>query len=144
MEMKRFSFLGILLGVMTFAMSFVSCSEDNDGEVKAGLVGVWEYTYEVDKGEYLEKNIETYKFNSDNTGTHTETSIMMSNSGSSTSDFTLTNTEKFTYIYDEDDDHLILNFIEEGAYIQYNVMGISQRELMLEDKKGNVYIYLKK
>jgi hypothetical protein len=68
----------------------------------------------------------------------------MSNSGSSTSDLTLTNTEKFTYIYDEDDDHLILNFIEEGAYIQYNVMGISQRELMLEDKKGNVYIYLKK
>ena len=51
--MKRFSFLGFLLGVMTFAISFVSCSEDNDGEVKAGLVGVWEYTYEVDQGEYL-------------------------------------------------------------------------------------------
>ena len=48
------------------------------------------------------------------------------------------------YRYDEDDDVLILNFVERGFYRRYYVMGISGRELMLQDSDGDVLLYSRK
>ena len=146
MELKRMSFLGVLFCVMTLGLSLVSCSDDDDKaqEVQVGLVGKWEYAYEDVTSEYIYKNISTYVFNADNTGSYTETESLKATAGSTSSDYTTVDTENFTYIYDASKDRLILNFVDRGFYRQYSVMGISSRELMLQDSEGGVWIYFRK
>ncbi|MBR4297910.1 MAG: hypothetical protein IKT82_06960 [Bacteroidaceae bacterium] len=146
MKMKGVSFFGFLFCIMTLGLSFVSCSDDDDnnGYASASLVGNWEYVYEDITSEYAYKVIQAYKFNYDNTGSYTETEIFKSNTGSTSSDYSTVETENFTYIYDEDDDVLILNFVDRGFYRRYYVMGISGRELMLQDSAGDVLLYSRK
>ena len=145
MKVKDFKFALMAFVMMFVGMSFVACSEDDDDpEPKKSLVGTWEWDDEYTEDGEKVKMLQRYVFNADLTGNFYEKVTYVTTVGSKEENMSFEGNEKSTYIYDNEDDELILNFKEEGTYRTFDVMGISAKELMLEDSDGDVYYFEKK
>ncbi len=144
MKLKDFKFALLAFVAMMTGFALTSCSEDDDEGSKNELIGTWEWKSEdVSDGESI-VYIQRYTFRKDLTGDFYEKTTYVTSSGSKDENMSIEETERFTYIYDEDDDELILNFKEESSYREYEIKGISAKELMLEDKWGDIYYFEKK
>ena len=146
MKVKDFKFAIMAFVVMMTGLSFTSCSKDDpDKPTPANeLIGTWEWSDEEEEGDESVKYLMRYTFNEDLTGVYYEKITYVTSKGSKDENMSMEESERFTYIYDEDDDELILNFKEEGSYREYDVKGLSAKELMLKDNSGGVYYFERK
>ena len=145
MKVKDFKFAIMAFVVMMTGLSFTSCSKDDPDEPTPAneLIGTWEWSDEEEEGDESVKYLMRYTFNEDLTGVYYEKITYVTSKGSKDENMSMEESERFTYIYDEDDDELILNFKEEDSCREYDIKGLSAKELMLKDNSKNMCYFEK-